>query len=34
MDFEKIDPVRTTFLHIHQLLEIENMKDYPHIMLC
>ncbi len=32
MAFEKIDPVRTTYLHSHQLLEIENVKDYPHIL--
>ncbi len=32
MAFEKIDPVRTTYLNSHQLLEIENVKDYPHIL--
>ncbi len=32
MVFEKIDSVRTTYSHSHQLSEIENVKDYPHIL--
>ncbi len=30
--FKKIDTVRTSYSHSHQLSEIENVKDYPHIL--
>jgi hypothetical protein len=31
MVFTKIDLVKTTYSHSHLLLEIENVKDYPHM---
>ncbi len=32
MAFEKIDSVRTTYSHSHKQSEIENVKDYLHIL--